>query len=56
MDVRAAVAFAPGKPLEVTTVKLEGPRAARLSAVRAAGPTCPKSWTGTWTEKSRSIR
>jgi Zn-dependent alcohol dehydrogenase len=23
MDVRAAVAYAPGKPLEVTTVKLE---------------------------------
>ena len=27
MDVRAAVAFAPGKPLEVTTVQLDGPRA-----------------------------
>jgi S-(hydroxymethyl)glutathione dehydrogenase/alcohol dehydrogenase len=27
MDVRAAVAFAPGKPLEVTQVKLDGPRA-----------------------------
>jgi S-(hydroxymethyl)glutathione dehydrogenase / alcohol dehydrogenase len=30
MDVRAAVAFAPGKPLEVTTVKLEGPRAGEV--------------------------
>ena len=27
MDVRAAVAFEAGKPLEVTTVSLEGPRA-----------------------------
>jgi len=27
MDVRAAVAVAPGKPLEVTTVQLDGPRA-----------------------------
>ena len=27
MDVRAAVATAPGKPLEVMTVQLEGPKA-----------------------------
>jgi hypothetical protein len=26
MDVRAAVAIAAGKPLEVTTVQLDGPR------------------------------
>ena len=26
MDIRAAVAHAPGRPLEVTTVQLEGPR------------------------------
>ena len=26
MKTRAAVAYAPGKPLEVTTVDLEGPR------------------------------
>ena len=26
MDVRAAVAIAAGKPLEITTVQLEGPR------------------------------
>ena len=30
MDVRAAVAFAPGKPLEVTSVKLDGPRAGEV--------------------------
>ncbi len=39
MDVRAAVAYAPGKPLEVTTVQLEGPRAGevRLREVCFAG-------------------
>src|SRR5271169_3603815 len=38
MDVRAAVAFAPGKPLEVTTVQLEGPRAGEvLVEIKATG-------------------
>ena len=38
MDVRAAVAFAPGKPLEVTSVKLEGPRAGEvLVEIKATG-------------------
>src|ERR1700689_4786020 len=38
MDARAAVAFAPGKPLEVTTVKLEGPRAGEvLVEIKATG-------------------
>ena len=38
MDARAAVAFAPGKPLEVTTVKLEGPRTGEvLVEIKATG-------------------
>jgi S-(hydroxymethyl)glutathione dehydrogenase/alcohol dehydrogenase len=38
MDVRAAVAFAPGKPLEVTTVALDGPRAGEvLVEIKATG-------------------
>src|SRR5580693_651673 len=38
MDVRAAVAIAPGKPLEVTTVQLEGPRAGEvLVEIKATG-------------------
>src|SRR5277367_2150359 len=38
MDVRAAVAHAPGKPLEVTTVKLDGPRAGEvLVEIKATG-------------------
>ena len=38
MDVRAAVAFAPGKPLEVTSVKLDGPRAGEvLVEIKATG-------------------
>jgi len=38
MDVRAAVAFGPGKPLEVTTVKLDGPRAGEvLVEIKATG-------------------
>src|SRR5690242_14741784 len=38
MDVRAAVAFAPGKPLEVTTVQLDGPREGEvLVEIRATG-------------------
>jgi S-(hydroxymethyl)glutathione dehydrogenase/alcohol dehydrogenase len=38
MDVRAAVAFAPGKPLEVATVQLDGPRAGEvLVEIKATG-------------------
>src|SRR5215467_9332862 len=38
MEVRAAVALAPGKPLEVTTVKLDGPRAGEvLVEIKATG-------------------
>src|SRR5271167_1936943 len=38
MDVRAAVAFAAGKPLEVTTVQLDGPRAGEvLVEIKATG-------------------
>jgi S-(hydroxymethyl)glutathione dehydrogenase / alcohol dehydrogenase len=38
MDVRAAVALEPSKPLEVTTVQLEGPRAGEvLVEIKAAG-------------------
>jgi S-(hydroxymethyl)glutathione dehydrogenase / alcohol dehydrogenase len=37
-DVRATVAFAPGKPLEVTRVKLDGPRAGEvLVEIKATG-------------------
>src|SRR5215207_3064065 len=38
MDVRAAVAFAAGKPLEIATVKLEGPKAGEvLVEIKASG-------------------
>ena len=38
MDVRAAVAFAAGKPLEITTVQLEGPKAGEvLVEIKATG-------------------
>jgi S-(hydroxymethyl)glutathione dehydrogenase/alcohol dehydrogenase len=38
MEVRAAVAFAAGKPLEVTTVALDGPRAGEvLIEIKATG-------------------
>lgn len=38
MDVKAAVAFQAGKPLEVTTVQLEGPRAGEvLVEIKATG-------------------
>src|ERR1700751_6151533 len=38
MDVRAPVAFGPGKPLEVTTVQLEGPRAGEVMVeIKATG-------------------
>ena len=38
MQARAAVAFAAGKPLEVMTVKLDGPKAAEvLVEIKATG-------------------
>src|SRR6204780_287008 len=38
MDVRAAVAIGPGKPLEVTTVKLDGPKAGEVMVeIKATG-------------------
>jgi len=38
MDVRAAVAFEAGKPLEVTTVRLDGPRAGEVMVeIKATG-------------------
>src|SRR5437016_5667405 len=38
MDVRAAVAVAAGKPLEVTTVKLDGPKAGEVMVeIKATG-------------------
>src|SRR5579885_1808454 len=38
MDVRAAVAFEAGKPLEVTTVKLDGPKAGEVMVeIKATG-------------------
>src|SRR6202050_5649857 len=40
MDVRAAVAFGPGKPLEVTNVKLDGPRAGEVLVENKATGIC----------------
>jgi S-(hydroxymethyl)glutathione dehydrogenase/alcohol dehydrogenase len=38
MDVRAAVAVAAGKPLEITTVKLDGPREGEVMVeIKATG-------------------
>src|SRR5947209_18873305 len=38
MDVKAAVAFAAGKPLELATVKLEGPKAGEVMVeIKATG-------------------
>ena len=38
MDVRAAVATAAGKPLEITTVQLEGPHEAEVMVeIKATG-------------------
>ncbi len=38
MDVRAAVALAPGKPLSIETVQLEGPKAGEvLVEIKATG-------------------
>src|SRR3546814_17639552 len=46
MDVRAAVAIEAGKPLEVTTVQLEGPREAEvLIEVKATGICHPDAFT-----------
>src|SRR6201992_234402 len=40
MDVRAALAFAAGQPLEVTHVQLEGPRAGEVMVVIKATGIC----------------
>jgi S-(hydroxymethyl)glutathione dehydrogenase / alcohol dehydrogenase len=38
MDMRAAVAFGPGKPLEIATVKLDGPKAGEVMVeIKATG-------------------
>jgi S-(hydroxymethyl)glutathione dehydrogenase / alcohol dehydrogenase len=38
MDVKAAVAFEAGKPLEITTVKLDGPKAGEVMVeIKATG-------------------
>jgi Zn-dependent alcohol dehydrogenase len=38
MDVKAAVAFEAGKPLEIATVKLDGPKAGEvLVEIKATG-------------------
>jgi S-(hydroxymethyl)glutathione dehydrogenase/alcohol dehydrogenase len=38
MDVRAAIAFAAGKPLEITTVQLQGPKAGEVMVeIKASG-------------------
>jgi Zn-dependent alcohol dehydrogenase len=39
MDVRAAIAVVAGKPLEISTIQLEGPREGR-SAGRNQGHRC----------------
>jgi S-(hydroxymethyl)glutathione dehydrogenase / alcohol dehydrogenase len=41
MDVRAAVAFGAGKPLEVATVKLDGLKAGEVMVeIKATGTYC----------------
>src|SRR5512144_611114 len=40
MDVRAAVAFEPGKPLSIETVQLDGPRAGEVLGERKATGVC----------------
>ena len=40
MDVRAAVAFEAGKPLEITTVQLEGPKAGEVMVEHKATGIC----------------
>src|SRR5215469_10080883 len=40
MNVRAAVTFAPGKPLEVATVQLDGPRAGEVLVEIKATAVC----------------
>ncbi|MGQ4272991.1 S-(hydroxymethyl)glutathione dehydrogenase/class III alcohol dehydrogenase [Terrihabitans sp. B22-R8] len=44
MDVRAAVAIAAGKPLEITTVQLEGPRAGEVLVEIKATGICHTDW------------
>ena len=44
MDVRAAVAVAPGKPLSIETVQLEGPRAGEVLVEIKATGLCHTDW------------
>ena len=44
MDVRAAVAVAPGKPLSIETVRLEGPRAGEVLVEIKATGLCHTDW------------
>jgi S-(hydroxymethyl)glutathione dehydrogenase/alcohol dehydrogenase len=44
MDVRAAVAVAPGKPLSIETVKLEGPKAGEVLVEIKATGLCHTDW------------
>src|ERR1700759_3832009 len=44
MDVRAAVAIAAGKPLEITTVQLEGPREGEVMIEVKATGLCHTDW------------
>lgn len=53
MQAKAAVAYTAGKPLEVTTVELEGPRAGEvLVEIKATGICAIRATQG----KGRSIR
>ena len=45
MDVRAAVAIAAGRPLEIATVKLDGPQAGEVMVEIKATGICPVSYT-----------
>jgi S-(hydroxymethyl)glutathione dehydrogenase/alcohol dehydrogenase len=44
MDVRAAVAVGPGKPLEIMTVQLEGPKAGEVLVEIKASGICHTDW------------
>ena len=44
MDVRAAVALAPGKPLSIETVQLEGPKAGEVLVEIKATGLCHTDW------------
>lgn len=44
MDVRTAVAVAPGQPLTVETKQLEGSRAGNVNLMRQALECCHKGW------------